>query len=65
MWIALGIAGVVLVVLTLGYLMDRKARISGNTTRDAGQIWASMRQTRSEVRSSDQIKQLRQYRQQK
>jgi hypothetical protein len=59
-WTALAvIGGVVLVVPALGYLMDRKARRRGDTVRGPGQIWSSIRQTRNDVRTSDQIKRLR------
>jgi hypothetical protein len=54
-----GAGGIVLVVLVLGYRMDRKARLRGNSVRGAGQIWSSIRQTRNDVRGSDRIRQLR------
>jgi hypothetical protein len=61
---ALVIGGPIVVTLVCGFLLDRRARRRGNAVRSSGQIQALIRQTRGEVRASDQILQLRPFRKQ-
>lgn len=59
------VVGLVVLVLVCGYLLDRKARHRGNSLHDPNHIQRSIQQTRSEVRASRQIMQLRPFRQPK
>ncbi|HJP78358.1 MAG TPA: hypothetical protein VJ914_29055 [Pseudonocardiaceae bacterium] len=64
MFTALVIGGPIVVVLVWGFLLDRRSRRRGDALRSSDQIQASIRQTRGEVRASDQILQLRPFREQ-